>query len=78
MNLREAAVWMLQSGRPSLGWEWRVLPEHQPGAGWVGGQGWGWSASLFCCGDTGPYWQATKLWLELACGLGLSRPLSGL
>lgn len=23
MNLREAAVWMVQSGHPSLGWEWR-------------------------------------------------------
>ena len=73
MNLREAAVWMVRTGSPSLGWEGGWAPELQPGVGWVGG-----SASLFGHEDMSPSWQATKLWLELAWGSGSSYPLSGL
>lgn len=53
MNLREAAVWMVQIGHPSLGWEWRGLAR-MPARCRLGGGGEG-SASLFCCEDTGPY-----------------------
>ena len=69
MNLREAAVWMVWTVSPSLGW----VPDSQPG---LGGRGVCFfllprrHRPLLC-------WQVTELWLELAWGRGSSQLFSG-